>query len=894
MWKELQNRLLKLIETSLDSLLLLLFLIKAMIACCIVVYGHIPIPSDWANKQLLNQSFDGFYIQADSFRINLWKGIELLDLEIRHTEMKDPILNASSTQIKLSFLKQGSFKPNITDLVVTDGTLMMPAVYSPDGRRTAILENVTFHLNPTENYLRIPSFIAKHQDIYLRGTLEWPITIKSQKKQRFSMDQIYQLLAPAIKEKARFSPFVEPTLNFALSTRFDNSLDVSLILSSKKLKHSEVKGSYFKLKTDLIFKDGEFIPRSPLLLAADKMTFPRFKVYAENITAQVDTDQWPSIINGNFPEFTISAHWLKTQHFELDTPEIKIKPSNFPELQFAGSTSIFEGNVKFSGKLDSEKKSGEVHASGNIDIFEVLPSSIQTQLPKLEFETSPFYDFSVILDEGLKPRDIHFYVETLDLNVNGIDFDHIITKGIYKKDHLRLSNVLISRNNQWAEGKFSLDTLGHNFDLSVIGSAIPQDYNTLLPRWWSRVFQDLNFDREKPPYGDFSIRGNLKGGTFFGEVEADNFSYNGSLIDKGQLVVWNYKNLVKLQDIQASAGSGRLTGNIGITSSGGPNNALLSVRYNLDGQLPVPTISQIIGGELVDILEEFELTGLPDIQADGVYFSEKSGKYANEDTVDIQAQITTPLKFKGTNLDYLNFNLFGHGENVFLRDVNFGYADGDGTAVIDILGIEREEPEMSFKANLVGANRSKAIEYFPSTEDDEETEKPTETDEEDLALCKGLLNMNVHARGPLGEIYRFDGYGDVVIRDEELGSIRLLGPLSQLLRNTPLNFSFFNLDRMDVIFEIDREQIIITKLEINGDRTKIWANGTVQLPDQKLDMDVKVSLFANSGDPDSAMNKFGQLIASPFPNLLSFKLGGTIEDQKVRSQFDPRNLIPGL
>jgi hypothetical protein len=83
-------------------------------------------------------------------------------------------------------------------------------------------------------------------------------------------------------------------------------------------------------------------------------------------------------------------------------------------------------------------------------------------------------------------------------------------------------------------------------------------------------------------------------------------------------------------------------------------------------------------------------------------------------------------------------------------------------------------------------------------------------------------------------------------------------------------------------------------LIIEGPRTKIWSQGTMHLPDQALNMDVRVKLFENIGNPDSTINTFRKLISSPLPNLLVFDLRGTIHDQKIRLSYDPRNFIPGL
>ena len=62
--------------------------------------------------------------------------------------------------------------------------------------------------------------------------------------------------------------------------------------------------------------------------------------------------------------------------------------------------------------------------------------------------------------------------------------------------------------------------------------------------------------------------------------------------------------------------------------------------------------------------------------------------------------------------------------------------------------------------------------------------------------------------------------------------------------------------------------------------------------DQALNMNVMIKLFGNAGNPDSKLSKIGDLITKPITNLLQFELKGTLKDQKLRSLYDPRNLIP--
>lgn len=92
-------------------------------------------------------------------------------------------------------------------------------------------------------------------------------------------------------------------------------------------------------------------------------------------------------------------------------------------------------------------------------------------------------------------------------------------------------------------------------------------------------------------------------------------------------------------------------------------------------------------------------------------------------------------------------------------------------------------------------------------------------------------------------------------------------------------------------FEIANEQLALSKVRLDGPKTKIEANGTMQLRDKALDMQVGVHLFGNVGKDSSPLKQITQAL-NPLTYLLKFHLTGTVEEQKLRSLFDPRNLLP--
>ena len=594
MRKKLKTKAIKLLIIGLDCILLFLFLIQSLIVGCLFFYGYIPISAKWANQKLLERQFDGFYIQAESFRLKLWREIELIGLEIYKSEIKNPLLSAVIAEVQCSVQTNKARLFGLDNLVLTNGTLMMPAIYAPDGKRTTVLENVTLHLSPTKEKIQINSFVAKHEDIYLRGSIEWP-TSAQEKKEKASLERFYQLVAAALKEKATFSPFIQPTLEFALSAGWDRSIDVSLLLSCEQLRHSIINGNYFSLSTDFVLSENSLITQSPLLLRAQDITFADLDVFAEDITAHVKSDRWPEMLKGILPKFEISAHRLTAYEVELNAPRMEVETSAFPVLQFSGTTCGLQGSAEFSGAFNSKDRSGKVKASGGIDIFDLLPDSLVEMFPKLEFDSTPFYDLSILFGKEFEVRNASFYANFKELTANKIDFDNIIAKGYYREGILNFENVRIDRQKQWVDAAFNLDTQTKDFRIFLTGTVLPKQYNSLLPKWWDDIFKDLNFDPANPGYGDFAIYGSTKknhGVSLFGYAQVDNFYYKDAFFDTCDLMVRGHRNYVEIDNIDARVDNGRATGKLGFTSARKPQKGLISVRYSFNGSLPIEVASK--------------------------------------------------------------------------------------------------------------------------------------------------------------------------------------------------------------------------------------------------------------------------------------------------------------
>lgn len=887
-----------LLELFFDASLLLLFIVQAFLLGCLLTYRHIPIPKNLGDTLIARYGPEGFRLEADSIRLKLNGEIELSRFKIWTDASHHPILEADGAVAEIKRSDQRGFRVSVESLVLANGTLYLPAVYSPDGLRTPILERIAFRLLPAEDLIRIDSFAALHDNIRLRGAIEWPL--KSQAAQTSDLNKIiagfYKHAATALKERARFDVFTRPTLAFDLSLHDDGSVKAFTRVSSRELKHPQVTGKNFRIDASLQIKEEQLITDSPLLLRASELQVPTLELSATSLKGQIEQNELQSLVHGDWPDLELSAQNLFMHEIQLDAPRINVSPKAYPALIFKGSTNGLKGAVEFSGALDALTQSGTVEASGSVDLLALAPSSFTEKLPSISFSKAPYYTMQLVLKEGFSLESANVYADTYGLTLNGITFDHIRSRISFQDSLFSIDDLYLRRDWQWLDLTFGLDRNNSDYRVSLIGSAVPYDYNAILPRWWSSIFRDFDFSEVEESLGDFIIYGNTKkkvADLYYGHASAEKVRFKDVLLDSGELIVRGRGRYAECHQINAKSGKGWARGNIAFASKQDEVKAPASIRLDFESQLRLDDARKLFGGNIATIISDFESDTLPTTTLTGVIFNKAYPKYRGLSYFDLVADSGGPIKFKGVPLEALEFSLYGRNTITHLRDLKFGYAEGHGEAEVDILTPENSPAEVRFQLSLSDADQVKAIKGLPRFSSIQSSvDKPKAALSSKEATKESEVNLNLHARGPVNNPYGFNGYGDFLIRNKQLGSIQLLGPLSKLLKDTPFSFTSFNLNEMKATFQVQQNSLFFSELRIDGPRTRISAPGKMLLDSQALDMRVSVNLFANVGTPDSKIKQVTDLLKSPIPNLLEFQLTGTLQDQKWRSLYDPRNLIP--
>ncbi len=890
-------RLVTLLKLFFDATMLLIFIAQAFVLACLLIYGYLPIPSEWGNQLIAKKLSPGIILRVDEIRLRSNATIELVGIELRSVNIEQSLFQADAAELELKW--QGFDKaPSAENLLLTGGTLFAPSVYSPDGYHSPILERVAFRLVQADDNWKIDRFAALHESIRLRGSFDLP-AFKEDGAEALdinaAINAFYTQAATLSQQKKHISYFLTPTVDFKSSNLDTNTQQIELRITSRQMQHAEANAEKLQLSGVIQLSEGKLILISAPRLTAHYLEVPRFDLTAQSLSAEFPHSDFDDLISGKWPRLKLAAKQLNVQNFKLVAPILQVDSKAYPLLSFHGSTASLKGAIDLSGQLDAQKWSGQVHARGCLDLVTLIPGELTKRIPKIIYETPPYYDLKLDLAEDFAVNHAELEAKVQRFKIDELTFDHVNARASYANGLYVIEDLYLRRQQQWLDLTYSLDTSSSDYRFSLIGSAVPQDYNSLFPSWWAAIFKNIDFSRTDYSLGDFIIYGNTQrkpSDLYYGHVKASKLSYKGVALDEAELIVRGRGSYCELHDLNARSGQGWARGDIAFASKHDEVKGPISIRLDMEAQLALTEAAKLFKSDVATIINEFEATSLPVMQLEAAIFNKACPEYTGKSYFDLSANLDQPLTFKDVPLDHLSFNLFGRSEVTHLRDIQLGYADGQATGMIDIFMPAEASNSLRYELTLKDADQNQALRDLPqldNIEDSLEGTKTTKPGREDARI-----DLNIRGQGPTEDPFKHKGFGRFEIRNDKLGTIQLLGPLSKILQNTQLSFTSFNLNNMHGDFHYEDDLVTFDPLRIDGNRTEINTPGTLSLGDQTLNMNVEVKLFGNAGKPGSNLRKIGDLITKPIPNLLQFELTGTLKDQKLRSLYDPRNLIPNL
>jgi hypothetical protein len=306
-----------------------------------------------------------------------------------------------------------------------------------------------------------------------------------------------------------------------------------------------------------------------------------------------------------------------------------------------------------------------------------------------------------------------------------------------------------------------------------------------------------------------------------------------------------------------------------------------SVRTKLKSELTISTAAKLFGNDVQNILSNFESPYTHKVDFESVFFDPHYTQHNNKSYYNLSIERSNPIAFFNRPFDQLSAKIFGRGTQHFIRSASAEFAGGQLNFEADILETLSEDPQLRINLELTDSNYSQCI------KDTFQNEFGNTTFNQSPSLD---LELTVKSEGSLLDLTKHNGYGNLEISGSGLGKINLLGPFSKALDELKLSIGIFSLDHLESNFLIQRESINVQNLELNGKESQVLGQGRIRIPDQSIDFKMEVDLLKNRNISFSKLGNIGKFF-NPVTKILNFNVTGTLQDQKWRSIFDPRNLF---
>lgn len=826
---------------------------------------------------LLDEEFSraGIVYEAKSLEIDASGIVYLNKASFSMKGIPGRFFSADWVGVRFSLLGIILGDADVKGLMVNEGRLLCPAIYSPTGSDEELLGQMSLDLKRSKSWwslrhcagmvLGVPTFARGFADIEILQKLDFLLRdTSSVDAARFG--EFYDEL---LSWKGQLDLLQEPSLLLDLAAADQGFfLKVTCVASGLETNQGFFSGPCIAscaLSSDL---SQSIILEEPLRVSLEKLASPgRFSAEKAWIVTSAMVDLGSFIATIDEPYAVFSGFQIGEDTFS--SAGIWADPALLPFLE--GEVWGAHGNSFFDAFVDWdwETISGEA-----IFRASVLPEDLR-DLSVLSEWTSyldGIHSPKLIQASGVVRAHPDFELDLANVWMHTHSAQVWGAPVYYASAHIQLSkqDVLIEDAyvvgaNWTGKGVYWQDWKSLDYRFRMNGSLDPDFVSAWMPDFWRGIWRPFHFKSEAPGM-DMDLRGNweaIEDLSFFSSFKASDFLYSGQYVPQAEGLVSVVYNYVSLDSLDIRGRQGACTGWVDwlyVKSEDGP----IIVRAELDSALPLEYYT--VFDYARSTAEQFSSTTPPHLLIKGSFASET---YFPEDRTEytVIADAKNPVSFLDIPLDSLQFEAKKSLGVLHVDQLAFEFAKGQGGGIVSW---DATHAALEFDMFLNKADRDlilSSLPYFESFKDP----LGKESKEGDTP---GLLSLTVDVKGDPDDWGTFIGKGTVLLEEEDLGRINLLGGMSQFLNAIlVIPLTSMSLNKAESSFTLESNVLTFPDGIVSGPTAKIMARGTYVIPDQWLDFKLRVYPLAKVPIIAQAL-----LILAPLSEMFSLHLEGPVSD----------------
>jgi hypothetical protein len=487
---------------------------------------------------------------------------------------------------------------------------------------------------------------------------------------------------------------------------------------------------------------------------------------------------------------------------------------------------------------------------------------------------------------GWKFERVAAWVATRDLKVRGVSLDEARGRIEYDGRSLTAPEASVRSGDNFARGSYEQDIATRDYRFLLEGRLRPLAIASWFPRWWPALFQNLGFP-SAPPAASIDLRGRWTDGrrtSLFVQADSPGPVIMGAAFDRVCARLFLRPTFLDGLEILATRGDGQARGTFVRRIAAKPGGTSQSIDFEGTSTLDLRAAARIFGHAGSALATRLDFARPPTLVLKGSVESRKAPDGIHR-TARVVVRSDGAFQLFNWPIDQVGFTAVLRDGDLTMDPVAAVVVGGtvDGRLSIRGTGPDRS---VAFEAACKGASLGQAIVaaegYFAQRKGTQPRASTTFLKERATVR----LDMNVSAEGRYADPFSYQGGGKVSLEGPQLGELRVLGLLSELLKFTSLRFTSARAD-----FKVAGRKLDFSNVRVTGANSGIDAHGSYALDRHELDFRARIYPFEQS---KLLPEKLVGVVLTPFSDVFEVRLTGSSAKPSWELANGPSSLLHNL
>lgn len=901
-WILLPLQLLRLLTAGAGTLALwilwLALSVAAVYQASIIVRREFVVP-DWVRHRIdaaLAES--GLSLSTGSISFDPTGKAVVQDLVLSDLASREPLVTVRAAYVELDPLLLLTRRVEIREFEFSGASFHLPAIRSPSGRNEAVLESVAGRLRPSGNRILIDGLSGRvgEAEIIVTGSILRP-SLSIPESGSASRRPVVADLRTAWTRAARQVMESRPQLQGLRSPRV--TLDVSQTRPRTFLIQADVSADEVTDEPAHRIQTGAVRLRGQLALDLDgespftaQLFSPRTHltggIAITNLSAQAHGHLAAGAFTPKVDQLEFAASSATRGAITLRQATVHTTPAGLSSAaSFVCAGEPWSVSVE---TCDPARGHLRARASGRVNpehlrLAETL--SGKALGPLLQLASRPRLEVEVSLADGWKLRRANGRFDAGAVTARGVPLDGASATFHLVGNDVTVDDIVLRQGPSLARGSYTMDLATRDFRFLLQGRLQPTGIAGWFRDWWPRFWANFEFTEELPT-ADVDVRGRWGAPsetTVYVGARNGRTTIRGTLFDSISTRVFVRPHFYDVCFFRGTQGQRSATGQFSRLIDP-ESRALSRMEFSATSDLDLAEGARVLGEEVEAVVAPFRMSRPTRLEVTGAITGPAAPEGAGR-RILLRAASEGDFLFYEFPLSGITASIKVQDDDIVIDPVSAGFAGGQASGRIHLSG-RGEAQRLGFDVRLKNAVLGQAIRNLEEFSARRNRQPPPQENRFQQRIATGQLDLDLSADGRFADLFSYQGEGNAELRGADLGEVRLLWVLSEVLDKTLLNFSTLKLDTVRTNFALQGRKLAFSNVRITGPRAAIEAQGDYFLDRKSLDMKAKLFPFEES------KNLFGAavgLVFSPFSQALEFRLTGPLDKPSWAFVFGPTSML---